>query len=187
MDHARAVTRVSRADRARTGVDARLDGRRTVRGELGESLIELLATITIVSICVVGLVAALGMNFVFSAGNAQIVGAHAILGRYAEAIAAEPYQPCTAGTPYAAAAVADIPGTDLPTGTSTGAPGTIANSKTALALSIESAHYWNGDSAPATFTATCGASDPGYQQLVVRVDAGDGSYGETMTIYKRLP
>jgi Tfp pilus assembly protein PilV len=183
MGRARALARVSRVNRARTGFAARLRG----RGQLGESLIELLATITIVSICVVGLVAALGMNFMFSAGNEQVDDAHAILSRYAEAIASEPYESCTAGTPYTAAAIADIPATDLPSGTTTGAPGTIANSGTAFAPSIESVHYWNGDSAPATFTATCGATDPGYQQLVVRVDAGDGSYYETMTIYKRLP
>jgi len=159
------------------------------RSQAGESLIEVLATITIVSICVIGLVASLGMNFVFSSSNHVAQHGHQVLLRYAESIAAEPYQPCSGGggTPYSAAGVNDIPQTNLPDGIQVGAPGTVSAAPTSFELSISSVKYWNGDSVPATFTATCPGSDPGFQQLVLLAHAGDGSYDERITLWKRVP
>lgn len=155
--------------------------------EAGESLIEVLATITIVAISVVGLVAALGMNFVFGSGNRAGVNGHALLVRYAEALAGESYADCTAGSPYAAEAVADIPATDLPAGVTAAPPASAGTGRGDFALAIDTIGYWNRDRASATFTATCGSSDPGLQQLVLSVRAGDGSFTELLTIYKRRP
>jgi hypothetical protein len=162
---------------------------RRARSQLGESLVELLATITIVSICVVGLVAALGMNFVFSSTNRENERGHQILTRYAEALAGESYQACVVGqaAPYAGVAVSDIPSTNLPDNVTVGAPGTIPASAEAYDVSIESVQYWNGDSSPATFTSTCPNPDPKFQQLVLKAHSGDGTYVERITIFKRLP
>ncbi len=177
-----------RAQREQTD-DRPLDRARS-RNQVGESLVELLATITIVSICVVGLVAALGVNFVFSSTNRETERGHQILVRYAEALAGESYQACANGgpTPYAAAAVSDLPSTNLPDNVTVGAPGAIPASAEAYDLSVESVQYWNGDSSPATFSNTCPvAGDPKFQQLVLKVHSGDGSDVERITIFKRLP
>ncbi len=187
MAGGRARARPCRLDRTRPldlARSAAVDGPRDQRGE---SLVELLATISIVSICVVGLVAALGINYVFSSSNAVVDHAHEILSRYAEALVAEPYEACTAGAPYTSAAINDIPDSALPDGTTAGAPGSVDTTSSAYALSLQSVQYWNGDSAPATFSASCPATDSGYQQVVLLAQAGDGSYSETMTIYKRRP
>jgi hypothetical protein len=163
-------------------------GRLRRPGEGGESLIELLVTIAIVATCVVGLVSALGANFVFSSTSSTATTTHALLVRYAETLAGESYQSCVVNgpTPYTAAAIADIPNTNLG-GLNVGKPGAVGTTRLDVAMSIQSVGYWNGDNAPATFTTTCPNSDRGFQQLTLLAHVGDGSYDETVTIFKRLP
>lgn len=154
----------------------------------GESLIELLVTIAIVAASIIGLVSALGSNFLFSSANGNATTTHALLVRYAEALAGEAFQACVVNgaTPYAAAAVADIPSTNLG-GFNVGPPGAVGATRTDVALSIESVGYWNGDNAPASFTGTCPNPDRGFQQLTLLARVGDGSYDERVTIFKRQP
>lgn len=177
-----------RARRHQLQPSAPLDGSR-LRAQAGESLIELLATITIVGICIVGMVGALGVNFLFSASNNTNSHGHQVLVRYAEALAAEAYQPCVQNgpRPYLAAEAADRPSANLPDGVAVGAPGGVAATPYAFALSVESVQYWNHDSAPATFGSACPASDPGYQQIVVKGQSGDGTFLERIAIFKRAP
>lgn len=165
-----------------------LAARRARRGEGGESLIELLVTIAIVAMSVTGLVSALGANFIFSSSSRNATTTHSLLVRYAEALAGEPYRSCLTfgATPYAAAAVSDIPNTNLG-GLNVGAPGAVGTTRNDVAMSIESMTYWNTDNSPATFSNSCPNPDTGFQQLTLLAHVGDGSYDERVTIFKRQP
>jgi Tfp pilus assembly protein PilV len=161
---------------------------RRAGGQRGESLIEVLMTVSIVGLGVVAIVTAVGATVRLS-GTSR-VGTHAdqLLVRYAENLTSVPYQPCTSGTtPYTAAATSAIPSTNLPDGATTGAPGTAAARPDAFELSITSIGYWNADLSPATFATTCPSVDPGSQELTLRVHAGDGSFDRTLMIVKRAP
>ncbi len=157
------------------------------RSHRGETLVELLVTISIVSIGVVAIVTAIGSTFNWASSRRAASHSDQLLVRYAEALTAVPYEPCTAGSaPYAGAAVAAIPSTDLPDGVIVGAPGSVPATPEAFELSVQSVTYWNGDIAPATFASACPSPDSGSQSLTVRVRAGDGSFDRTTTIVKRL-
>ncbi len=158
-----------------------------VAAERGETLVELLVTITIISVGVVAIVTAVGATFNWASSSR--VGSHTdqLIVRYAENLIAAPYEPCTSGpAPYASAATTAIPSTDLPDGVTVGPPGSVPAQSDAFELSIQSVTYWNGDLAPATFSSTCPAVDRGSQALTVRVRAGDGSYDRTNVIVKRV-
>ncbi len=157
------------------------------RGQRGETLVELLVTIAIISIGVVAIVTAIGSTFNWASSSRAASHSDQLLVRYAEALAAVPYEPCNPGsTPYTGAAVAAIPATDLPDGVTVGTPGSVAATSDAFELSIDSVMFWNGDVAPATFTSNCPSPDSGSQALTVRVRAGDGSFDRSTTIVKRL-
>ncbi len=153
--------------------------------ECGESLIEVLITVSIVGLGVVAIISSVGATFQLSSTSRVGTNADQLLVRYAENLSAVSYEPCTSGTPYATAATSAIPATNLPTGVTAGAPGTAAASANAFELSVESISYWNGDLAPATFTSTCPATDAGSQQLTLRIQSGDGSLDRRMMIVKR--
>jgi Tfp pilus assembly protein PilV len=160
--------------------------RRRRQNERGESLIEILIALSIVSLGVIGILTAIGSTSRLSGVSREGSHADQLLVRYAENLIAAPYATCSSGVaPYGAAATSAIPSTNLPDGITAGAPGTAAASPTAFELSIESVSYWNGDLAPATFSATCPATDLGSQELTLLVHAGDGSFDRTMTIVKR--
>jgi Tfp pilus assembly protein PilV len=160
--------------------------RRRRQNERGESLIEILIALSIVSLGVIGILTAIGSTSRLPGVSREGSHADQLLVRYAENLIAAPYATCSSGVaPYGAAATSAIPSTNLPDGITAGAPGTAAASPTAFELSIESVSYWNGDLAPATFSATCPATDLGSQELTLLVHAGDGSFDRTMTIVKR--
>ena len=107
--------------------------------ERGESLIEVLITVSIVGLGVVAIITAVGSTFRLSGVSREESHADQVLVRYAENLIAVPYQACTSGSPpYAAAATSAIPSTNLPDGITVGAPGTVAASPTAFELSIQS-------------------------------------------------
>jgi len=155
-------------------------------GAHGESLIEVLITISIVGLGVVAIVTSVGSTFRLSGVSREESQADQLLVRYAENLVAVPYQACGSGSvPYSAAALSAIPSTNLPDGITVGAPGTAAARPDAFELSIQSVSYWNGDLSPATFSTTCPSTDPGSQELTLFVHAGDGSLDRTMMIVKR--
>ena len=158
------------------------------RRERGESLIEVLITVSIVGLGVVAIITATASTFQLS--GVSRVGTHAdqLLTRYAESVSALTYEPCTSGsTPYSTTAASAIPATNLPDGITVGPPGSAGASSNAFELSVESVSYWNGDLSPATFSGTCPPSDPGSQELTLRVHAGDGSFDRRMMLVKRAP
>jgi type II secretory pathway pseudopilin PulG len=140
------------------------------RGEVGETLLELLITVSIMGTVFVGVLAGIGTVFVATDSHRQDATAEAVLRSYAERLEDPtdvPYVNCaTAGT------YTSPTGFSLPA-----APGWTA--------SVTSALIWQGD-APPTFTSTC-TTDKGLQQLTLRVTspAGDHQATETIVIVKR--
>ena len=166
--------------------EARKQKKRSDLRQRGESLIEVLMTVSIVGLGVVAIITSVGSTMRLSGVSRQQSHADQLLVRYAENLIAAPYATCSSGvTPYAAAATSAIPATNLPDGITDGAPGTAAASPTSFELSIESIAYWNGDLSPATFSTTCPTTDLGSQELTLLVRAGDGTFDRTMTIVKR--
>ncbi len=191
--HARAVLRydairptgVSRGAARRGVSDRSSDTPRPESGERGEMLLELLMTTSIVSICVIGLVGALGSNFRFSAVSREINNADQLLSRYAESLAAVAYEPCAGSQPYESAAVEAIPSNDLPKRVATGPSGKIGTTSDDFGLAVESVQYWQRDTEPATFDKSCDAgSDPGVQRLVLVIENGDATISRRVTIIK---
>ena len=137
--------------------------------ERGESLAEVVCAVAIIGVAVVGLVGALGTTFGFARTSRVATQGDVLLVRYAEALAAAPYEPCSAGvTPYQTAAVTAIP-----------------SGAESYELEIESVAYWNADTNPASFATSCGAGDDGAQVLHLRARSGDGAFDRRLTITKR--
>jgi type II secretory pathway pseudopilin PulG len=147
---------------------------RRARRERGESLVELLITIVIMSIAVVAVVGALAVSIRISDIHRKQATAGAAVRAFAEAlqarVAAGGYVPC-----------AD-PATAYPL---TG-PNPVYTAPTGYAASYPSdaAAYWS-PSAQA-FQSTC-TSDSGVQRISLRVESDDHSAAETLDVVLRLP
>jgi hypothetical protein len=156
------------------------------RDARGETLVEVLVAISIIGVGVVGLLAALGATFHFSSRSRVDAHGDGLLVRYAEALAAAPYEACGAGgPPYQGEAEAAIPSTGLPDGITTGPWGSGDGTARSFELTVESTTYWDGDTAGATFSNVCGPIDLGCEQLHVRVRSGDGSFDRRLVLTKR--
>ncbi len=143
-------------------------------------------TVAIVSIGVVGLMAALGVTFHLGSVSRVDTQGDALLMRYAENVASQPYESCTVGTaPYAGVASSAIPASNLPDGVTVGPPGSGDGTSQSFELGIEATTYWNGDTFPITFSAACPASDLGAEQLHLFVRSGDDAFERRLTLVKR--
>jgi hypothetical protein len=144
------------------------------------------AALAVIGIAVVGLVGALGISFHLSGIDRVDSIGDLLVVRYAEALAAVPYEPCGAGgTPYIGAALAAIPSTGLPAGVTAGAWGSAGGSPRAFEFEVESVGFWNGDANAPVFGSTCSAADHGAGELRLRVRSGDGAFDRNVTIVKR--
>jgi hypothetical protein len=159
-----------------------------VRGhsERGELLVEAVVAVAIIGLAVTALVGALGAAFRFAGTGHTDRDGDLLLVRYAEALAAAPYEPCHAGpAPYQGAAVASIPSVGLPTGVTAGPWGSGDGTSRSFEFAVEHVEPWNGDTAPATFASSCGATDHASERLQLHVRSGDGSFDRRLTIVKR--
>ena len=136
-----------------------------MRGERGETLIEILVALTIIGIAMVAIVGAMSTGIIVSDRHRkQAVAGAAVMG-YAEAVkqAAKTsgYQPSCTPTYGSAFAV--------PSG---------------YAKSIVSVVFWTG----AAFQASCSAgSDIGVQRLTLQVRSSDGRASERLVVVVRKP
>jgi Tfp pilus assembly protein PilV len=142
--------------------------------ERGETLLELLVTVTIMGIAFVGILAGIGTTFMATDSHRQEATAETVLRNYAERLqdpTGVPYVNCaTTAANYTSVNGFTVPAT--PAGW------------TAVVTTLL---YWQGDTPP-TFTSTCG-TDKGLQQLSLRVQSPAGSHQatETVVIVKRKP
>jgi hypothetical protein len=142
-------------------------------GELGETLVELLVTVAIMGTAFVGVLAGIGTTFMATDSHRQDATAEAVLRSYAERMK-DP-----TGMVYVNCATSATYGT--PNGFSVPAAGWTATVTTLL--------YWQGDTAPATFTSAVCSTDKGLQQLTLTVKSPTGAHQATATvvIVKRKP
>jgi type II secretory pathway pseudopilin PulG len=116
--------------------------------DVGETLIELLVTVTILGISTAGLSAGLLSVGKASTMHRQQVLAQNALRSWAEQISAGTYTDCAAASAFSA------PGAALPSG---------------LTAAVIAVRYWDG----ASFRSSCGA-DTGVQQVTLRITAQNG-------------
>jgi Tfp pilus assembly protein PilV len=140
----------------------------------GETLIEILVTVSIMSIAFVGILAGIGMTFSASDSHRQEATGESVLRDYAERVedpVDSAYVNCATTANYASPI-----GFALPTG---------------WTASVTKVLYWQGDSPPSFLAtvATCPTADKGLQQLTLTAQSPAGAHQATVTvaIVKRKP
>jgi type II secretory pathway pseudopilin PulG len=143
---------------------------RTVAGEQGETLLELLIAVVILGVVLVAVVGGFATGTITSDVHRKQSTAGAYAKDYAEAIQTAvttgtvPYTNCANTSTYATPA-----GFAAPSG---------------YVKSVVSVRYWSGS----TWQATCSVpTDVGLQQLTVRVASADGRAAEQVALVLRKP
>lgn len=140
--------------------------------ERGETLLELLVSVSIMGTAFVAIIAGIGTTLLSTDVHRQASTAEVVLRSYAERIQDPtdvPYVDCATTSSYASPTGFSLPGAGW-------------------SASITSVRAWQGDSPP-TYSSTCPASDKGLQQLTLRVQSPGGNHQvtETLVIVKRKP
>ena len=138
--------------------------RRRVACQRGESLVELLITITIVGIAFTGILAGLATAINLSGRHRGQANADVVLVSAAESVKNQAYTQCASTSSYNPTS-----GVTLPSGWS------------ASHLSITSVRKWNGTS----FVTTCPSTDQGLQLITITANTPDGNSTESVEIVKR--
>jgi type II secretory pathway pseudopilin PulG len=150
----------------------RASARRQSEKQRGETLLELLVTVSIVGTAFMGILAGVGTTFNATDSQRKAATAEAALRSYAERLADAsdvPYVNCATTATYA-----------TPTGFALPAAGWSA--------AVTTLNRWQGDPLQ-TFTATCPSPDKGLQQLTLTVSSPAGAHQVTATLVmvKRRP
>lgn len=149
--------------------DGRPRRRHRRRDDRGESLIELLVAMAIMSTAVIALVAGIGTAIRISDIHRKQATAGSYVRSYSEAV-----QSAIADTPTAYAACA--------TSTTYQSAYTVPD-PTRYQAEITAVTYWDGTG----FVATCPATDLGLQRVSLRVRSLDGRASETLDVVIRRP
>ena len=142
------------------------------RGQRGETLLELLVTVTIMGTAFVGILAGVGVTFSATDSHRQQATGETVIRDYAERIQ-DPvdtvYVDCATTANYPN----PITGFTLPTG---------------WTASVTKVSAWQGDSPP-TFGVSCPTAGQGIQQVTLTVKSPTGAHQaiETVVIVKRKP
>jgi type II secretory pathway pseudopilin PulG len=143
--------------------------RRRTRSEDGETLVELLISVSILGIAVVGIVAGMATALTASDANRKQGVVEAQLRNFAEAVTdpSAPYVECATTGSYA-----NPPGFALPAGYS---------------ATVTSVRYFDGNGSPG-FTGSCPSNpDNGVQVITVRIQSSDERALKSLTFAKRRP
>jgi type II secretory pathway pseudopilin PulG len=135
--------------------------------ERGETLAEILVTISIMGIAFVAILGAIGVSVMASDVSRKEGTAEALLRSSAEQVQQAPYVDCASTSSYP-----------------------VASASGSVTVSITSVKYWDGTSTnPATFGGSCPVpvGDQGVQSIDLKAQANDGRATETLTIFKREP
>ncbi len=166
------TTEVGTADPAARGPTGR-SRPRTARGEgeRGLTLVELLISISLMSVVVVGFLGSLGTLVRVSASDRKAATTEAALRTGAAELSRLDYRPCSAGSadsPYTQAEVSP----PVPTG---------------YTATVRSVRFSDGANPP-VFGSTCpAAGDAGLQQLLLEVRSDDGAVRAQLPVTKRKP
>lgn len=142
------------------------------RDQRGETLLEILVSVSIMGVCFVAVIAGIGTTLLATDTHRQEATAEAVLRTYAERMqdpADVAYVACATTATYTTPV-----GFTLPTA--------------GWSASVTLVQSWQGDTPP-TFSATCPSPDKGVQQLTLRVQSPVGNHRatETVVIVKRKP
>jgi type II secretory pathway pseudopilin PulG len=137
--------------------------RRTV-DERGETLAEVLMTISIMGIAFVAILGAIAISVQTSDISRSEASAETLLRTSAAQVQQAPYVECPTPPGYPVAATSD-----------------------SVTVTITSVKYWDGSTNPATFGACPAGGDLGMQSIDLKAQSSDGRATETLTIYKREP
>ena len=133
----------------------------------GETLLELVITIAILGVCVVGIGAGIALSIKISSIHRDQATADAFLHNYAETLQ-NSYTACSGGVAPNYVSVASLA---APSGFST---------------PTATVKFWNASGSPAAFnSSTCPATDPGLQQVTLGLDSTDGFTSETLVVILR--
>jgi type II secretory pathway pseudopilin PulG len=132
--------------------------------ERGDTLVEVLITITIVGIAFTGILAGLATAINLSGRHRGQANADVVLVSAAESVKNQAYTQCASTSSYSATS-----GVTLPSGW------------VASNLSITSVKKWNGSS----FVTTCPATDQGLQLITISATTPDNKSTETIEVVKR--
>jgi type II secretory pathway pseudopilin PulG len=142
---------------------------RTVSGDRGESLVEILVAVTLMGVALVAIVGGLVTTIKVSDIHRKQATAGVAVRDYAEAIQhavdAGKYKECALPADYASPAGFAVPG---------------GYSKSVIAGSVR---YWDGSA----WATACPAPDRGLQQLTIEVASTDSRAAERMVIVVRKP
>jgi type II secretory pathway pseudopilin PulG len=142
------------------------------RGSRGETLLELLVTVSIVGTAFMGILAGIGTTFNATDSQRKGATAESVLRSYAERI----------GDPT------DVPYVNCATTATYGSPTGFALPAAGWSASVTTVNQWQGDTPP-TFTPSCPSPDKGLQQLTLTVTSPAGAHQLTanLVIVKRKP
>ena len=139
------------------------------RGQRGETLVELLATLVLMSTAIIAVLGGIGVAITASDRNNKEVNSLSVVRNYAEAVAAAKYVPCATAASYAPPAV----GYPVPTGYTAAVTGSVT--------------YYDGTSSnPAVFGGSC-PPDTGAQRMTIEVKSVDNRADRSLEIVKRGP
>lgn len=137
------------------------------RDDRGETLLELVVTIAILGVCVVGIGAGIALSVKISSIHRDQATADAFLHNYAETLQ-NSYTPCSAGTTPDYVSIGSL------------AP------PSGFAAPTATVKFWNPSGSPASFSsASCPASDPGLQQVTLSLNSSDGFTTESLVVILR--
>jgi type II secretory pathway pseudopilin PulG len=138
-------------------------------GDRGETLVELLVTITVMGVTVVAILGSIAVTIMLSATHRKQAAVGTYVRSFAEAVetkvATTTYKPCAQPADYASVAPS------LPSG---------------YTSSVTAVTYWNGSSFVGSL-ASCPGTDQGVQRVTVRVATSDNKVVETLDVIVREP
>ena len=146
----------------------RARGARRARGERGDTLIEVLITISIMGIAFTGLLAGLATAIRLSGIHRGQANAAVVLVSAADSVKNQSYVACPSVT---TSSYNPTSGVTLPSGWS---------SSNVTILSVKP---WNGSA----FQASCPATDQGLQLITSKATSPDSSSSEQVDLVKRVP
>jgi Tfp pilus assembly protein PilV len=144
------------------------------REQRGDTLVELLVTVSIMGIAFVGILAGIAVTFVATDSHRQAATAEVVTRSFTERIE-DPN---------------DVAYVDCATTASYPSPTGFALPAAGWSSSVTKVLWWQGDSSPATFSSvSCPVAGKSLQQLTVTVTSPAGAHQmtDTLVIVKRKP
>jgi hypothetical protein len=149
-------------------------GRSSVRSEVGETLVEVVVSTTILGIIGVGIIGAIATVLISSDVDRSLSRAETVLRSYVAAVQAADYVPCAGPGTYDPAQV----GYSEPANFSVMAPKVqfVANTPP-ISAPVQPVDL--------RFSGACSGADPGLQRIDLVVESADQRATEKITIFKR--